>query len=221
MGRALGNARNSVTLQSLGNIVRVVTGANALQSLGHNDNGWDQAQIMVTPNASILTPFGQSNRLLKETWQPTVVHSSVSPADLTNTTQIFFIATKNDSALNLRVVNLNSSAVRVRFSWAEEACSRGSGGTASVRVLRADSLAAVNTPAQPDLVSIADGAPLPIADSSLDYSAPKFSISVITIRGVECPRGSAAPALKAEAFDHLLAAAKFLKSNDDDDAAKF
>ena len=32
--------------------------------------------------------------------------------------QVFFLATKNDSALNLRIVNLNSSAVAVRFSWA-------------------------------------------------------------------------------------------------------
>ena len=112
MGRALGNARNSVTLQSLGNIVRMVTGANALQVshfltyqapvcstdpltiltalqlMGHNDNGWDQPQIMVNPNASILTPYGQSNRLLKETWQPTVVQSAASPTDVTNTTEV-------------------------------------------------------------------------------------------------------------------------------------
>lgn len=34
MSRALGNARNSVTLQSLGGIVRMSTGANALQLMG-------------------------------------------------------------------------------------------------------------------------------------------------------------------------------------------
>lgn len=39
MSRALGNARNSVTLQGLGDIVRMSTGANALQLMGHNDNG--------------------------------------------------------------------------------------------------------------------------------------------------------------------------------------
>jgi alpha-L-arabinofuranosidase len=187
MGRALGNARNSVTLQSLGGSVRMVTGANALQLMGHNDNGWDQPQIMVTPNASILTPYGQSNRLLKESWQPAVVHSDVSPEGVTNTTEIFFLATTNDSALNLRVVNLNTSAVRVHFSWAHDACSSSSGGStaATVRVLSADSLEAVNTPAQPNLVSIVDAASLPIANSSLDYSAPKFSISVITV-AVDC-----------------------------------
>lgn len=196
LGRALGNARNSVTLQSMGNIVRMVTGANALQLMGHNDNGWDQPQIMVTPNASILTPYGQSNVLLKESWQPTAVHSGVSPADATNTTQIFFLATRNGSALNLRVVNLNTSAVHVRFSWAETAeasvcMNGGSGGggsnMASVRVLSADSLEAVNTPAQPERVSIVDGTSLPINNNSaIDYSAPKFSISVITVALVDC-----------------------------------
>ena len=187
MGRALGNARNSVTLQSLGNSVRMVTGANALQLMGHNDNGWDQAQIMVTPNASILTPYGQSNRLLKDTFQSTVVHSSVTPMNATNSSECFFLATRNDSALNLRVVNLNTSAIRVHFSWAGDACSSSGGDStaATVRVLSADSLEAVNTPAQPDLVSIVDGAPLSIVNNSVEYSAPKFSISVITV-AVDC-----------------------------------
>jgi len=35
MSRALGNARNSVTLQTAGDSVRMSTGANALQLMGH------------------------------------------------------------------------------------------------------------------------------------------------------------------------------------------
>jgi alpha-L-arabinofuranosidase len=187
MGRALGNARNSVTLQSLGNSVRLVTGANALQLMGHNDGGWDQGQIMVTPNASILTPYGQSNRLLKETFQSTVVQSRVVPMDAMNNSECFFLATRNDSALNLRIVNLNTSSIRVFFSWAKDTClsAGGDSAAATVRVLSADSLEAVNTPAQPDLVSIVDGAPLPIVNNSVEYLAPKFSISVITV-AVDC-----------------------------------
>jgi len=63
---------------------------------------------------------GQSNRLLKESWQPTVVQldSGGSPTNVMNSTEVFFLATKNESAMNLRVVNLNSSAVGVGFSWA-------------------------------------------------------------------------------------------------------
>ena len=47
MSRALGNARNSVVLQELGDSVRMSTGANAAQLLGHNDNGWDQVLAWV------------------------------------------------------------------------------------------------------------------------------------------------------------------------------
>ena len=66
------------------------------------------------------------------------------------------------------------------------ACSsKGGGGTAAVRVLSADSLDAVNTPAEPEKVCIVDGAPLPIVGSSLEFLAPRFSISVITV-GMGC-----------------------------------
>ena len=73
-------------------------------------------------------------------------------------------------------------------------CTRdgGGGGAASVRVLSADSLNAVNTPAMPELVSIVDGTALPIANSSVEFLAPKFSVSVITV-GTECVQTGDAP----------------------------
>ena len=200
-----GNARNSITLQSLGDAVRMVTGANALQLMGHNDNGWDQGQIMVLPNASILSPYGMSNKLLKATFQPTVVSSAVDPAGLTDSTELFFLATTNKTAMNFRIANLNTSAVPLHITWkaevkgdvgnpggdtdrAEVRCFTGE--TARVQVLGADSLDAVNTPAQPNRVGIADGAPLAVVvggvSGSLQYVAPKLSVTVITVEVGEC-----------------------------------
>ena len=40
------------------------TGANALQALGRNDNGWDQGQLFYLPNATWLSPYGWAQRMI-------------------------------------------------------------------------------------------------------------------------------------------------------------
>ena len=181
MSRALGNARNSVTLGLLGDSVRMSTGANALQLMGHNDNGWDQGQIMVLANMSVLSPFGISNALLKATWQPSVLNFSTSPPSFTNASEVFVIATRNASAMNLRVVNLNTSTLTLRFTWASEAGCADVAGEASVLTMSSPSLTAVNTPAEPQRVSIVQAPPLPITGSAVQFAAPRYSISVISV----------------------------------------
>lgn len=188
MSRALGNARNSVTLGLLANSVRMSTGANALQLMGHNDAGWDQGQIMVLSNTSMLSPFGISNALLKATWQPFVLNFSTSPPGFTNNSELFVIATRNHTAMNLRVVNLNRTALSLRITWMSKAGDGGAGhgddvvaSEASVLTMSSPSLTSVNTPAKPRRVSIVRAPPLPISEGALHFAAPPYSISVISV----------------------------------------
>lgn len=101
---------------------------------------------MVLPNMTVFSPYGLSNVLLKSTWQPHVLATTMSPSDFTNTTEVFFLATKSsgsggggvgdggggsngvhgageggggggNATVNLRVVNLNSVSVTVNVSF--------------------------------------------------------------------------------------------------------
>ena len=125
--------------------------------------------------------FGVSNALLKATWQPSVLNFSTSPPSFTNASEVFVIATRNASAMNLRVVNLNTSTLTLRFTWASEAGCADVAGEASVLTMSSPSLTAVNTPAEPRRVSIVQAPPLPITGSAVQFAAPRYSISVISV----------------------------------------
>ena len=156
---------------------------------------------MVLPNMSLLTPYGLSNKLLKSTWQPQALQTNTSANGFLGDSEVCVLATRNASEMNIRVVNLNTTEMPLRFSWAESSGSSGGdgpctsfgtdGGTARVQILAAETLDAVNTPALPTHVSIVEGAPIDVVRSTVEYTAPKFSISVITI-AAQC--SSATPA---------------------------
>jgi hypothetical protein len=143
---------------------------------------------------TIISPFGLSNVLLKQTWQPTVLHVTSDPADFTNVTEVFVLATRNETAMNIRVVNLNASAVAVDFVWSAQEVEQ-SNSEAKILSMQADSLTAVNTPATPAFVQITEGPCLEVRAAAttlndaktkrqprtLQFQAPKYSISVITV----------------------------------------
>ena len=153
-----------------------------------NDNGWDQGQVMTLPNASILSPYGVCNSLLKQTWQPLVLKAEFAPPSFTNTTQLFALMTRNETSISCRVVNFNSTkTLRVDLSstLAANECLH-SGAMAQVLTMRADSTYAVNTPAKPDNVAVREAPPLPITAGAFVFSAPAISISVVTAQLIKC-----------------------------------
>ncbi|CAK9060530.1 unnamed protein product [Durusdinium trenchii] len=64
--RALNHARFHLVSSYQGDFVLMDTAANGLQVFNQNDNGWDQGQIMITPDQVWLSPYGWSQAMLSK-----------------------------------------------------------------------------------------------------------------------------------------------------------
>lgn len=123
--RALGHARNSNRLRCLSPWLIIESAANGLQTLGRNDNNWDQGQVFLTQGnvngmvSGYLSPAGMAQTMLSYV-EGTLAHPSNATDYLVQVDAIPLVGSGLDvisvlneygDALNLRIVNPSSSNV--------------------------------------------------------------------------------------------------------------
>ena len=138
--RALGHARRSNRLHCLGDFMRADTPANGLQVLGHNDNSWDQGQVFISQNTSYLAPCGVAQIMLSKTYGDSTV--TVTMPSLVDQATLDVAATRNGSALTVRVVNTGMAPLTASLHF--EGCSQPP--TSASLLTLAGSLTAQNYP---------------------------------------------------------------------------
>ena len=79
--RAVAHGETVNGLMRMGDRVRIVCSANALQPDGQNDNGWDQGLLFLNPSQAWLQPPGYVTRMISRNYQPRVVGTSVTGSD--------------------------------------------------------------------------------------------------------------------------------------------
>jgi alpha-L-arabinofuranosidase len=104
--RAVAHGETVGGLMRLGDRVRIVCAANALQPDGQNDNGWDQGLLFLNPSKAWLQPPGYVTQMIARNYQPQVVDASVTGAD----TDLDVTATlsADRTTLILQVANLGA-----------------------------------------------------------------------------------------------------------------
>jgi alpha-L-arabinofuranosidase len=79
--RAVAHGETVGGLMRLGDRVRIVCAANALQPDGQNDNGWDQGLLFLNPSKAWLQPPGYVTQMIARNYQSQVVDASVTGSD--------------------------------------------------------------------------------------------------------------------------------------------
>jgi hypothetical protein len=113
--RAVAHGETVNGLMRMGDRVRIVCSANALQVDGQNDNGWDQGLLFLNPSKTWLQPPGYVTQMISRNVQRRVVDTSVTGAD----DDLDVIATRSvdGRTLVLGVANVSEKprACRVEF----------------------------------------------------------------------------------------------------------
>jgi hypothetical protein len=104
--RAVAHGETVNGLTRIGDRVRVVCAANALQPDGQNDNGWDQGLLFLDPSRVWLQPPGLVTQMLSKNYQPRVVDASVVGAD--GALDVAAMRSGDGATLVLRVANLGA-----------------------------------------------------------------------------------------------------------------
>ncbi len=81
MRRAVAHGETVNSLMRMGDRVRIVCAANALQPDGQNDNGWDQGLLFLNPSQVWLQPPAYVTQMISRNAQPQVVETSVTSPD--------------------------------------------------------------------------------------------------------------------------------------------
>ncbi len=79
--RAVAHGETVNGLMRMGDRVRIVCAANALQPDGQNDNGWDQGLLFLNPSRVWMQPPGYVTQMISRNYQPQVVDASVNGSD--------------------------------------------------------------------------------------------------------------------------------------------
>jgi alpha-L-arabinofuranosidase len=111
--RAVAHGETVNALMRLGDRVRIVCAANALQPDGQNDNGWDQGLLFLDPARAWLQPPGYVTQMITRNVQAQVVDASVTGADR----DLDVTATRGaeGSTLVLQVANLGAKPLSSRI----------------------------------------------------------------------------------------------------------
>jgi hypothetical protein len=107
MRRAVAHGETVNGLMRMGDRVRIVCAANALQPDGQNDNGWDQGLLFLNPSQAWLQPPGYVTQMISRAYQSQVVDASVTGAggDL----EVTATRGAEDATLILQVANLGEN----------------------------------------------------------------------------------------------------------------
>lgn len=111
--RAISHARTINGLMRMGNRVRIVCAANALQPYRQNDNGWDQGLLFFSPSQVWGQPPYYVTQMVAKNYLPQCVEVEVqSPADALDATAL---ASEHGQSLTIQVVNLEAQALRTQL----------------------------------------------------------------------------------------------------------
>jgi alpha-L-arabinofuranosidase len=100
--RAVAHGETVNGLMRMGDRVRIVCAANALQPNGQNDNGWDQGLVFLDPSKAWLQPPGYVTRMIARNAQSQIVEASAGDLDVTATRSL------DGSTLVLLVANVGN-----------------------------------------------------------------------------------------------------------------
>lgn len=102
--RALANAIAIGAMQRLGERIRMVASANALQPDGQNDNGWNQGLLFFDPTRTWAQPPYYVTQMKARHYLPRVVHAELSGRESV-TFDVTAMQSDDRSTLDLHVVN--------------------------------------------------------------------------------------------------------------------
>lgn len=105
--RAVAHGETVNGLMRMGNRVRVVCAANALQPDGQNDNGWDQGLVFLNPSRAWLQPPAYVSRMISHREPRRVVDVAVEGAD--GVLDVTAARSSDGAALILQVANLGET----------------------------------------------------------------------------------------------------------------
>jgi alpha-L-arabinofuranosidase len=144
--RAVAHGETVNGLMRMGDRVRMVCAANALQPDGQNDNGWDQGLLFLNPSKAWLQPPAYVTRMISRNAQPRVVDASATGSD----GDLDVVATRSAGGLTvvLQVANVGD---QLRSSRIELEGFAPSKPTVTLEEL-VGPLDATNTAAEPSLI---------------------------------------------------------------------
>lgn len=109
--RAIAHGETINGLMRMGDRVRIVCAANALQPDGQNDNGWDQGFLFLNPATVWGQPPSYVTRMVTRNLLPRSVEAEVqSPGDALDVT-----ALSGEDAVVLQVANVSDDRLRARI----------------------------------------------------------------------------------------------------------
>jgi len=180
IARVLGHVRTSNVLQKLGDFILIDSSANCLQALGHNDNQWDQGQVFYLPNMTWFSPYGWSQTMITNTYQPFTIELENS-STWNSTLDIIGVMSEKRDVVNIRVANFGANSVETTF-----VINGAIAANKQVTVQQlAGPLAGVNPPGAPNAFSpqnstiqLSSMSPVVFSMDLVSYSFTTFSIEL-------------------------------------------
>jgi alpha-L-arabinofuranosidase len=113
--RAVAHGETVGGLMRMGDRVRVVCAANALQPDGQNDNGWDQGLLFLDPSRAWLQPPGYVTQMIARHHQPRVVEASATGPAGDGALDVTATRSADGATLVLQVANLGEEPRTTRI----------------------------------------------------------------------------------------------------------
>jgi alpha-L-arabinofuranosidase len=172
--RAVAHGETVSGLMRMGDRVRIVCAANALQPDGQNDNGWDQGLLFLNPSRAWLQPPGYVTQMLWRNYQPQVVDASVTGAD--GDLDVTATRSADGAKLVLQVANLGDKSRSSRIDLEGFTPARP---TAKVEELTGP-LDATNPSEDPVRIQPRQGEwRHALADGAAPYTFPPYSVTIL------------------------------------------
>ncbi len=112
--RAVAHARTINGLMRMGDRVRIVCAANALQPYRQNDNGWDQGLLFLTPSQVWGQPPYYVTQLVAKNYLPRAVEATAESPE--NALDVTALTSEDGHVLALQVVNLGDRKLPAEIS---------------------------------------------------------------------------------------------------------
>lgn len=173
--RALNHARFNLAASYQGDFLLMNTAANGLQVFNQNDNGWDQGQIMMTPDKVWLSPYGWSQAMLSKHAKDFDVPLHVKIHGEQRRLEVG--AYRSAKGVGLRLVHWEGTDLEVNITG------RCLGALRFVvaEILTAPSMQALNSPLEPELVKPQPW-PVTLLPNLLRLQLPGYALVTLELR---------------------------------------
>jgi alpha-L-arabinofuranosidase len=176
MRRAVAHGETVGGLMRLGDRVRIVCAANALQPDGQNDNGWDQGLLFLNPSRVWLQPPGYVTQMISRNHQPQVVDAAVTGSD--GDLDVTATLSAEGATLILQVANLGEKPRSSRIELEGFAPSKPAAWLEEL----AGPLDARNTARDPMRIEPRQAEWRPaVKDSAVHYTFPPHSFTILRL----------------------------------------